>query len=559
MFQPDENWLTLFAELGIERSLIIPLSIDSAYYKEIYLRLKCHLKYAGQTTLKIEEAWQIYALTGDPSCYLGISKEAVDNCGARLAHYAAWSGSRKALDWVLENVPKLLTAKDKEEHTIAHYAIRYDNKDVLDWILINKPELFNKSTAAHFAAEFGKIQSLDWMRANIPQILTDKADRNTTIAHYAARRGNKESLSWVLKHVPIVLTAHSGYPDCTILHIVARFGSLELLDWIFTNVPNIITEEDKFRQHNLERLACDAARSGCPAVLERVLAHFPEVLLVKYGGEKYDISFTGAPIIFHAIRSRSVKQLNYVLSLPPINNNFAKYYSLSYDREGQKMVSLALNTNYKITSVGSLEKVHTSLKNDIESKLLRNQSILNTIVSISAVIRGFYQKNSPISLLPIEMLLIIVKNTLPNCMSEKCVLDILNYLLKKMIPKTRIETLIDLELDRLQKVQNSGNTVLIENKIYAFKTLCEIVVNAPLDFSGCFKEQLKTWYIQHCDIIKAREGNLIKQFFSLMQESPTYTKCLQIFKILEYHENDFFLANADQIEQVKSPYKLKRD
>ncbi|WP_131784085.1 ankyrin repeat domain-containing protein [Legionella gresilensis] len=159
----------LLNSLGVSYNLSL-YHLNKSDNIRLYRRLYPPVGTISTTPLKINQLWQVYLLTGrlDLISKLNykLTSDLMDNWGARVVHYAAWSAILELLDSIKQLAPELLTLKDDHGRTIAHYAALSGNLEALNWIKVNTPELLGirsnyGRTIAHYAAISGHPAQLN--------------------------------------------------------------------------------------------------------------------------------------------------------------------------------------------------------------------------------------------------------------------------------------------------------------------------------------------------------------------------------------------------------------
>jgi len=106
---------------------------------------------------------------------------------------------------------------------------------------------------AHFAALSGNKEALQWAKTNFPKLLKQKTTFGFSIAHFAALSGSKESLQWVKNNYPKQLTQKIQPGDCNrdIAYCAASSGNPEALRWVKENYPKLFVVKERDRHFML--------------------------------------------------------------------------------------------------------------------------------------------------------------------------------------------------------------------------------------------------------------------------------------------------------------------
>ena len=182
-------------ELGIKADVIEGSDLSEEDYQPLYEHLSRVVNPALANPLVVNQSWQLQALSGNTDFYDKLDPQYVDNWGAGVSHYAAWSGKREALDWAKARGLDFLTAKDAFGRNIAHYAAGSGKSEALKWVKDNALDLLISSddtgrNIAHYAASAGKCEALEWVKEHTLDLMRAEDTSGKNIAHYAARSGN---------------------------------------------------------------------------------------------------------------------------------------------------------------------------------------------------------------------------------------------------------------------------------------------------------------------------------------------------------------------------------
>ena len=226
--------------------------------------------------LKIEAVWQLNALAGTEG---NLDPTMRDNRGANIAHYAAWSGNIRALDWIKEHHPELLLQKDKFNHTVYYYSSCAGNEAAHHWLTSNvslpsDSDFWSEKAVPMTLSGNGDLLNdlllgqdpnthasliyyATWAKQNVilNSLILDYKDfyprrtlqnslslarRRVNLAHYAAWAGNTEALV-ILKANQWDFSSEDALGH-TIAHFAALSGQKDTLSWVYKENSRLILD-----------------------------------------------------------------------------------------------------------------------------------------------------------------------------------------------------------------------------------------------------------------------------------------------------------------------------
>ncbi|WP_131783186.1 ankyrin repeat domain-containing protein [Legionella gresilensis] len=434
----DENNKARLLNLGIPLN-IIPNNID---YAKAYKTLR-PARYLLSNKLIIKDTWQLMLFCSPDSLKLleplfEIYKNAKDNLGNPLIHYASWSGNINALNWFKKHYPQQLLEKKEGIRGLGHYTAWSGDIKALTWFNDNYPtqlveidedgshpghyaawsgcvealnwykeyypeQLFvtdlNNRRPIHYAAWFGNAEALTWFKEHYPEQLIEIDEDGSNPGHYAAWSGCVEALNWYKKHYPEQLFA-ADLNNKRPIDYAAWSGNAEALNWFNDNYPEQLLKGD-----DVGAIPCHyAAWSGCAEALYWFKNNYSKLLL------KNDKD--GKDITHYAAYSASTQQLEIAMSFSQHPNQFTfiKNNEEAMLDDTITILLSVLKKNYSITKIDNLELIPVEKKELFEFFLNRNRDIKNAKMSFIP----FTQLVSSPFLLPEEMTKLLLKHLLPS-------------------------------------------------------------------------------------------------------------------------------------------------
>ncbi|WP_131783819.1 ankyrin repeat domain-containing protein [Legionella gresilensis] len=396
----------------IDLGLSCTFLIEQLNYYEAYIRLKPAMQFY-QYPLVVDASWQLMFFSSSKTVsdyFLQEYKEATDNVGAALVHYASWAGNVDALNWFKMNSPEQLVKRDSKGRN-----------------------------ASHYAAMSGCTKALDWFKANYPEQLLERSYGNVTHGHYIALSGSADALTWMQAHYPqqLLIRDSNGISPA---FKAAWIGFTQTLDWFYRNYPHEFLKRDN--SGNVPGYY--AALSGSVEALTWFENNYPEQLLEtnKYG---YNITH-------YAAASGSTQQLQIVLSRYHSPNQFS-FINMNKKLLEKSITCLLelLKTNYSITKVTNLSLVNSERKKLIETYLERNKAIKETKMRFIP----FTQLSDHHHELTPELKMQVLNYLLPEGVNEKTIYH-------SLLPQQRILFILK---NTLRESVKSGHDIKALNKL----------------------------------------------------------------------------------------------
>lgn len=441
----------------------------------------------------IKEVWQLQAMTGNLIYYKNFDLRLTDANGASLEHYAAWSGSIEALDWLTNNPYILLAQGKRKDEIVTHYWSReaiynwlsseYTNLDsnnlgqkqnkpvvyyrpdqevsIPVWMVGNKNILASVRnrdkeglTCVHAAAAVDNVHILEWFRENNPACLIATDNFGQTIAHYAVCSHGTKVLNWIIKNIPELLntkTNDANTSGATPIHYAAIKGNDSLKDFqtLFDYDPRLLNTSTKHGENAVHI----AASTGNIELLEWFKQNKPNDLLQR--------DKSGSTVFHYAAQSGNKEVLKWVSenikelrdtpckkgykftndALMAKENNIEQFnyaLSLTPNRFKFKVISskelpaleLALKTNYTLLSVTLPPLYEPTLAVNINKQINRNKKLVQELISF---LQGIDQSGcSPVAKLSKSALFMIFKQQVPAAICEEQTRILFNYVYDKV-------------------------------------------------------------------------------------------------------------------------------
>lgn len=312
-------------------------------------------------------------------------------------------------------------------------------------VIINDPEIewdaikalypllkrLNESTELQdsFIIEKWQLQLLSGEHRFYKMYIDKKTPKGSSIALYAALIGNLGILNWIKNNHPKLLAVKDMYGRNIAHHVATNRDDPTVLAWINNCMPNLLSAKDA-RDCNIAHLA---AFHKNRKVLAWIKENRPELLKVKVQKE--------LTVVDCAAQSDDPEIFNYALSISPQPSQCTYHVFQSGARMEGEVICHALDSNYTLTSVSfKLMTINSDIQNEINQKLLRNRLITQAMESFSIYLQGFFQKQATDSrLLPNEILVNILKPTLPAGIPTTVVSKLFNKAWERVDPNLRYE------------------------------------------------------------------------------------------------------------------------
>ncbi|WP_133141241.1 ankyrin repeat domain-containing protein [Legionella waltersii] len=421
MKEDTNYWLEQLKIIGVKPWMLKSSKINSDLYQLVFQRLKTKLRYVDKP-LDIKASWQLKALTAELSNYPNFTQSEDPN-KANLFHYAAWSGSAQALDWVNNNTSISAASKDDYNELISHYAALSGRVEALKWIQLKHPQLLdlmcnNKRNIAHYSAWSGNLDALKWVHEKAPHLMSTMDAHGCLIAHYVAWSGNTESLDWIKTHYPSQLQAldNSGL---SLAHFAAWSGNEAALQWVIDNIPNLMTQQDKA----FTKIVHYASWSGNTNSLRLIQENYPWMIPIKRGDEK--------TIIHFGLWSGNKAQVNNAFALSGHPTELKIASTLADCNFAIQTLCRALETNYSLTKVSLPKGTHLDVKTIIDKYLERNMQLKLAVITIKTLFQGLRQPQSGMHGLFPDVLFEVFKKLLPGKIDEQHSLTVFNRIKDK--------------------------------------------------------------------------------------------------------------------------------